>query len=321
MQHPKTKLMGNKTMSDLSSGIEYSEHYTDIGDWQSGDLDYFTIDQNWSGSTPKNHEMWQHLYKRQMEVLQGRAIDMYMDSLSTLGITQERIPKVEEINEILMKRTGWEVVCVPGLIPYEPFFELLANRKFPAGQFIRKPEEMDYIQEPDIFHDVFGHVPILADPTFADYVEAFGRGGMKATKLDAIMEIFRVYWFTVEFGLIKEKDGLKIYGAGILSSPTESKFCLESDSPHHIHFDVKRIMRTHNNIDDFQENYFVIDDFQELFDKTAEPDFTPYYEEIKKLPTIMPGEIVDGDVVLQKGTMEHQKIADEKRKSKKVFER
>lgn len=307
--------------TDLSNGIEFSEYYTPLGDWQPGDLDYFTIDQNWDSYTPENHDMWRNLYQRQKEVLPGRAIDMFTDSLSTLGITEDRIPKVEEINEILLKRTGWEVVCVPGLIPYEPFFELLANRKFPAGQFIRTPENMDYIQEPDIFHDVFGHVPLLADPTFADYVEAFGKGGVKATTLDAVEEIFRLYWFTVEFGLIQQKDGLRIYGAGILSSPTESVFCLESDSPHHLKFDVKRVMRTHNHIDDFQENYFVIDSFQDLFDSTAKPDFTPYYAEIKQKPLIMPGEIVPEDVVLQKGTQEYAKLADEKRKAKAVKER
>lgn len=306
--------------NDLSNGIEFSEYYTPLGDWQPGDLEYFTIDQNWAGYTAENHEMWQHLFKRQKEVLPGRAIDMFMDSLSTLGITEDRIPKIEEINEILLKRTGWEVVCVPGLIPYEPFFELLANRKFPAGQFIRTPENMDYIQEPDIFHDVFGHVPLLADPTFADYVEAFGHGGVKATGLDAVEEIFRLYWFTVEFGLIRQDDKTRIYGAGILSSPTESVFCLESDSPHHIKFDVKRIMRTHNHIDDFQENYFVIDSFKELFDSTAKPDFTPYYKEIKQKPLIMPGELIPEDTVLKKGTQEYAKIADEKRKAKAAID-
>ena len=305
--------------SDISSGAEFSQYYSDIGDWQSGDLDYFTIDQNWQNYTEDEHKMWRHLFEKQQEIVKGRAIDMFNDSLSTLGINEHQIPKLEEVNEILMKRTGWQVVGVPGLIPGVPFNELLANRRFPAGTFIRTPKNMDYIQEPDIFHDLFGHVPLLADPVFADYMQAFGEGSMKAKTLDAEEYLGRLYWFTVEFGLIEEKDGLKIYGAGILSSPTESVFSLESPSPHRIRYNPKRIMRTHAHIDDFQENYFVIDSFQQLYDSTVEPDFAPLYEEVKQLPTILPGETIPEDNFINKGTREYEVIANEKRKNKTIY--
>ncbi len=283
----------------MDKGIGSAQHFTAGDGWTSGDLDFFTVPQK--AFTKEEHDVWRALYKRQLDVLPGRAISLFMDSLSTLGISQEKVPDFHDVNEILMKRTGWQVVAVPGLIPDEPFFELLANRRFPAGNFIRTKEQMDYIQEPDVFHDLFGHVPILADPTFADYMEAYGKGGLKAAKFGTIDNLARLYWYTVEFGLIKEPAGLRIYGAGILSSPTESVFSLDDPSPHRIGFDLKRVLRTHFQIDDFQDNYFVIDSFQSLFDATL-ADFAPIYKEVKDAPVIMPGELAEGDTVLHKGT-------------------
>ncbi len=283
----------------MDKGLGSAYHFTPADGWTPGNLDFFTVPQK--QFTADEHDVWRALYKRQTEILPKRAIGLFMDSLSTLGISQDRIPDFTDVNEILMKRTGWQVVPVPGLIPDEPFFELLANRRFPAGNFIRSREQMDYIQEPDVFHDLFGHVPILADPVFGDYMEAYGRGGLKAAKLGTIDKLARLYWYTVEFGLIQEPQGLRIYGAGILSSPTESVFSLDDPSPHRIKLDVRRVLQTHYQIDDFQDNYFVIDSFKQLFEKTYE-DFTPVYKELADKPVHKPGTLVEGDAIVHKGT-------------------
>jgi len=280
-------------------GLSSAQHYNPGEGWTRGDLEFFTVPQRIY--TEEEHSVWQTLYKRQSEILPGRAIGLFMDSLSTLGINQDRIPSFDDINAILQKRTGWQVVPVEGLIPDEPFYELLANRRFPAGNFIRTRDSLDYIQEPDVFHDVFGHVPILADPVFADYMVEYGKGGMKAANMGMTHKLARLYWYTVEFGLIREPDGLRIFGAGILSSPTESVFALESDSPHRIGFDLKRLLQTHYQIDDFQDNYFVIDSFKQLFDETF-ADFTPVYQELDGKPEFKAGTLAEGDDVIHKGT-------------------
>lgn len=302
----------------MDKGIGAAQHYTPVDGWKPGNLDFFTVPQK--RFTADEHEIWRTLYKRQLEVLPGRAISLFMDSLSTLGINQEKIPDFSDVNEILMKRTGWQVVPVPGLIPDEPFFELLANRRFPSGNFIRTWEQLNYIQEPDVFHDLFGHVPILADPVFGDYMEAYGRGGLKAAKLGTIDKLARLYWYTVEFGLIREPQGLRIYGAGILSSPTESVFSLDSDSPNRLNFNLKRMLQTHYQIDDFQDNYFVIDSFKQLFDETY-ADFGSIYAELKDKPYIEPGEIVTGDIVVHKGTGVYAIEADRRRAERVKSER
>ncbi len=295
-------------------GIGSAYHYTPADGWSLGNLDFFTVPQK--VFTPEEHDIWRVLYKRQLDILPKRAISLFMDSLSTLGISQDKIPDFADVNEILMKRSGWQVVPVPGLIPDEPFFELLANRRFPAGNFMRTREQMDYIQEPDVFHDLFGHVPILADPVFGDYMEAYGKGGLKAAKLGTIDNLARLYWYTVEFGLIQEPQGLRIYGAGILSSPVESVFSVESPSPHRIKFNLKRMLQTHYRIDDFQDNYFVIDSFKQLFDDTL-VDFDPLYAEIKGKPPYEPGHLIDGDVVLHKGTGTYAVEAARRREERK----
>jgi len=294
----------------------YEGHYTDVGEWKRGDLDYFVVPQNWDSYTEEEHQIWGDLYKRQKEILKGRAVSLFMENMDALGISEDRIPKFDDVNKILMERTGWKVVAVPGPIPIEPFFELLANRLFPVGRFIRSREQFDYIQEPDVFHDLFGHTPILADPVFADYIEAYGRGGLKAANHKAVYMIGRLYWHTVEFGLIREPEGLRIYGAGILSSPTESVFALDSDSPNRVKFDVKRLLRSRFYIDDFQDTYHVIDSFDQLFEATK-PDFIPYYEEARTLPTILPTELEDRDDVIHKGTGEYAAMAAEKRERRK----
>ncbi|MDE1152649.1 MAG: phenylalanine 4-monooxygenase [Micavibrio sp.] len=299
-------------------GIGSAKNFTPVDGWTPGNLDFFTVPQR--RFTEDEHDTWKTLYKRQTKILPGRAINMFMDSLSTLGINQDRIPEFSEVNEILMKRTGWQVVPVPGLIPDEPFFELLANRRFPAGNFIRQKDQLDYIQEPDVFHDLFGHVPILADATFANYMEEYGKGGLKAAKLGQISKLARLYWYTVEFGLIEEPEGLRIYGAGILSSPTESVFALESDSPHRIKFDLKRLLQTRYQIDDFQDNYFVIDGFKQLFDETL-PDFGPLYKELEGQPEHKAGTLLETDGAITKGTGTYAIAAERKRAARRASQK
>lgn len=296
-------------------GTDTAYHSADATGWTAGNLDFFVVPQN--VYREDEHDVWRALYKRQVEVLKGRAIQEFLDSLQTLGINQDRIPDFDDVNAILMKRTGWQVVPVQGLIPDEPFFELLANRRFPVGNFIRQADQMDYIQEPDVFHDVFGHVPLLADPVFANYIEEYGKGGLKAAKLGMIDKLSRLYWYTVEFGLIRQPEGLRIYGAGILSSPTESVFSLESDSPHRIEFDLKRVLQTHFQIDDFQDNYFVIDSFQQLFDETLD-DFAPIYKELDGAPEYASGTLLAADSAITKGTGEYAEQANKRRAERRT---
>ncbi|HUO12333.1 MAG TPA: phenylalanine 4-monooxygenase, partial [Caulobacteraceae bacterium] len=211
------------------------------------------------------------------------------------------IPNFEELSEKLMKLTGWRVVAVPGLVPDEVFFDHLAHRRFVAGRFIRRPDQIDYLQEPDVFHDVFGHVPLLSDPVFADYMQAYGEGGLRAARLGATARLARLYWHTVEFGLIASDEGLRIYGAGIVSSHGESIYALESPTPARIAFDMPRVMRTRYKIDDYQAAYFVIDSFEGLLKLTLETDFAPLYRALEGAPDIAPGEVVAGDRLISVG--------------------
>jgi phenylalanine-4-hydroxylase len=237
----------------------------------------FTIDQCWESYSSKEHAIWSALYQQQISVLRERAVPEFYMGLNSLNLNDGGIPDFRRINDALDKLTGWQIVAVPCLVPDEIFFEHLANRRFPAGQFIRSSQQMDYIQEPDIFHDVFGHVPLLAQPVFANYMEAYGKGGLRALKYDCLKNLARLYWYTVEFGLMNTMDGPKIYGAGIVSSRTESVFSVEDPSPNRLHFDLERVMETDYRIDDFQQIYFHIDSFDELFESTQQ-DFGPIYE-------------------------------------------
>jgi len=265
----------------------------------------WTIPQNWDAFTAEEHGVWDTLFERQIKLLPGRASKAYLHGLELLKLSDGGIPNFEELSERLMKLTGWQVVAVPGLVPDDVFFDHMANRRFVAGNFIRRPDQLDYLQEPDVFHDVFGHVPMLADPVFADYMEAYGRGGGRAMELGALKQLSRLYWYTVEFGLIEEAGDLRIYGSGIVSSSAESRFALESDSPNRIGFDLKRVMRTEYRIDDFQQNYFVIPSFETLLRATVETDFAPLYAEILAQPDIPIAEIVEGDRVITHGTQEY----------------
>ena len=239
----------------------------------------YTCPQNYAAYTDADHETYRRLHQRQSKLLPGLACDEFIAALPSLG-APTRIPRFDDINKRLYKATGWRVVAVPGLIPEVPFFTLLANRKFPVTDWIRKPKEFDYIVEPDIFHDLFGHVPLLFDKTFADHMQAYGAGGLKAHGLGACEQLSRLYWYTIEFGLMRQADGLRAYGAGILSSSGELAHAVKSAEPQRIALDLLRCMRTRYNIDSYQQTYFVIDSFQQLFDMTA-PDFAPLYAQLK----------------------------------------
>jgi phenylalanine-4-hydroxylase len=260
--------------------------------------DDFVIDQAWSSYTVSDHAIWRDLFLRQSAMLPGRACDEFLQGLSGLGVVADQIPNFDHLNAILKAATNWTIVAVPGLVPDDVFFKHLANRRFPATNWIRRRDQMDYLQEPDIFHDVFGHVPVLMNPVFADYLQAYGRGGLKALGLGALPLLARLYWYTVEFGLIKTDQGLRIYGSGIVSSRGESRYCLEDDKPARVEFDLCRIMRTRYRIDDYQEIYFVIDSFDQLFDATA-PDFTPLYEKVRGEAELAPGEVISNDTLVK----------------------
>jgi phenylalanine-4-hydroxylase len=255
--------------------------------------DDYTCAQNWSAYTDADHDTYRRLYERQSALLPGLACDAFIAALPSLGV-KSHIPRFEEINERLKPATGWEIVAVPGLIPERPFFELLASRRFPVTDWIRKPDEFEYIVEPDVFHDLFGHVPLLFNPVFADYVQRYGAGGLKADDLGAGEYLSRLYWYTIEFGLIRQADGLRAYGAGILSSSGELRHSVTSTAPQRIALDLQRCMRTRYKIDDYQATYFVIDSFEQLFDLTA-PDFTAHYKAVRSAGDLAPDATIASD--------------------------
>jgi len=259
----------------------------------------YTCPQDYASYTDADHDTYRRLYERQAAQLPGLACDAFIAALPSLG-AKDRIPRFQDINARLRQATGWEIVAVPGLIPELPFFQLLANRRFPVTDWIRRPEEFDYIVEPDVFHDLFGHVPMLFDPTFADYVQRYGEGGIKAHHLGAGEKLARLYWYTVEFGLIRQPQGLRAYGAGILSSVGELQHAVRSPQPHRLPLDLVRTMRSRYKIDSYQSTYFVIDSFDQLFDMTA-PDFAPLYERLKSEPDIEAGALLPGERSLGPG--------------------
>ena len=264
----------------------------------------WTIPQSWEAFSADEHAMWDRLFARQSDMLPGRASEAFLRGIDVLRLEKPGIPDYRELNARLIAATGWQVVAVPGLVPDEVFFDHLANRRFPAGQFIRKAHELDYLEEPDVFHDVFGHVPMLMHPVMADFIQLYGEAGLRAQRIGKLTELARVYWYTVEFGLVKEQiagsDTLRIYGAGIASSFTESTFAMQSPSPHRIGFDLERVMRTNYRIDGFQECYFVLDSLDDLL-ALARIDFDPIYERLNSGPNYAPGDVLSSDAVFQHG--------------------
>ncbi|MGZ9711635.1 phenylalanine 4-monooxygenase [Glaciimonas sp. GNP009] len=262
------------TVAEKSDGVGLR------GDYRKIDANY-VVQQDWDAYTPEQHALWRRLYQRQAKLIPGRACDVFIESLERLNIG-DGIPRFEDTSALLLKATGWCLVAVPGLIPDHTFFDHLANRRFPVTVWLREPEEFDYIVEPDVFHDFFGHVPLLFNPIFADHLQEYGKGGLKALKVDGLAMLARLYWYTIEFGLIESPSGLRVYGAGILSSGGEIEHSLTNPAARRIPFDLERIMRTLYKIDSYQETYFVIRDFQQLFDETA-PDFLPLYQGIASM--------------------------------------
>lgn len=265
------------------------------GNYARARADY-TCEQDWSAYTDAEHALYHRLHERQAAQLPGLACDAFIEAVRQLG-TPERIPRFEEVSERLRRASGWEIVGVPGLIPEEAFFQLLASRRFPVTEWIRRPEEFDYVVEPDLFHDLFGHVPLLFNPVFADYMQAYGEGGLKAARLGACEQIAHLYWYTVEFGLIRTPAGVRAYGAGLLSSAGELRYSVHDAQPKRLPFDLERIMRTRHRIDTYQRSYFVIDSFGQLFEATA-ADFTPLYERVRQLAPLEAGSVLAGEEVI-----------------------
>ena len=273
------------------------------GDYSRATADY-TCAQNYATYTEADHDTYRRLYARQSALLPGLACDEFIAALPSLGAS-DKIPAFEDVNRRLLPATGWQLVGVPGLIPEVPFFSLLAQRIFPVTDWIRTPAEFAYIVEPDIFHDLFGHVPLLFNPVFADHMQAYGAGGLKAHKLGACEQLARLYWYTIEFGLIRQAGasvksglsgkGIRAYGAGILSSSSELLRSVTNPEPQRIALDVLRVMRTRYIVDRYQQTYFVIDSIDELFEKTA-PDFAPLYQALKKLPDIAANQSLASDI-------------------------
>lgn len=252
------------------------------GDYAKAAAD-FRVEQDWSAYTPEEHALYRRLFARQAKLVPRYACPEWIEAIAGLDAADE-IPRFDLISRKLKSTTGWEIVPVPGLIPDEAFFTHLASRRFPVTVWLRKPEEFDYIVEPDVFHDFFGHVPLLFDRTYAEHLHEYGKGGLKAMRLDAVPMLARLYWYTIEFGLMKVDSSVKAYGAGLLSSGGELAYCVEDPRPRRLPFDLERVMLTPFQIDRYQQTYFVIDSFAQLMRETA-PDFTPIYARLRsRLP-------------------------------------
>ncbi|WP_186233963.1 phenylalanine 4-monooxygenase [Burkholderia gladioli] len=267
----------------------------------------FTIDQPLERYGRVDHAVWAQLYARQTALLEGRAADAFVAGMKRLTLPADRVPSFEEVNRQLEPATGWKIVAVPGLVPGDVFFAHLAERRFPVTWWMRRPDQLDYLQEPDCFHDLFGHVPLLIDPVFADYMHAYGRAALAvADDPFALSLLGRLYWYTVEFGLIRslhDRDTLQIYGAGIVSSRGESVYSLESEAPNRIGFELDRVMRTAYRIDTFQKTYFVIDDFEQLF-ALLKVDARALARRLAGMSEYPAGAVLDGDRVIHRGTGE-----------------
>jgi len=269
------------------------------GDYAGAGSDY-VVDQVWSRYTPDEHERWSLLLQRQLKLVARYGAPQFLAGLGALQL-ERGVPCFEAASRILKLASGWTIVAVPGLIPEQQFFAHLAERRFPVTVWLRTQQEMDYLVEPDVFHDFFGHVPLLCDPVFADFVQAYGIAGRKAAAEGGVTMLARLYWYSVEFGLIHSDHGLRTYGAGILSSAGETPYSIDSPRPHRIGFDLERVMRTDYSIDAFQQTYFVVDSFEQLFRDSYDRDFTPLYRAFRDTPALPPTTILPTDVVVTRG--------------------
>lgn len=221
--------------------------------------------EGYADYTDEENAIWHELFTRQIKIIEGRACDEYIHGLELLNLTSDKIPQCPDVSAALTKATGWSVAPVAALISFDKFFALLANRQFPAATFIRSREELDYLQEPDIFHEIFGHCPLLTDPVYADFMHQYGKLGLNANNKDRAM-LMRLYWFTVEFGLINTPKGIRAYGGGILSSKSETIYSIESDTPQRKTFDALDALRTPYRIDIMQPIYFTLNNFKTLYE-------------------------------------------------------
>ena len=259
------------------------------GDYSRAAADY-TVVQAWERYAPEEHAIWATLYRRQIDLIDRYAAPEVLAGVSALGASATQIPRFEDANRVLLEATGWRIVAVPGLIPEPVFFDHLAHRRFPVTVWIRRREELDYLVEPDVFHDFFGHAPLLMNPVFARFMQAYGEAGAKALSTPGgLTMLARLYWYMVEFGLIRTATGLRVYGAGILSSKGETVYSIESPEPRRVAFELLRVMRTEYRIDDFQRIYFVLDSFEQLFDACYNTDFAPIYRQYGSLPPLGAG--------------------------------
>jgi phenylalanine-4-hydroxylase len=279
------------------------------GNYAQAASDY-TVEQHWENYTDEEHDIWRTLFRRQSELLDRYAAPEVAAGLEALGTNEKRIPKFADVNNALARATGWHIVAVPGLIPEEHFFAHLAARRFPVSVWIRTREELDYLAEPDLFHDFFGHVPLLTNPVFARFMEAYGNAGPKALKHGAVKMLARLYWYTVEFGLIKSSEGLRAYGAGILSSKGETTYSLADPSPHRVEFNLERVLRTGYLIDDYQQTYFALESFEQLFDAAYNTDFAPFYSRYVSEPSIPPDQLLVTDTLVTRGTQRRRPAAE-----------
>ena len=270
------------------------------GDYSAADAEY-VVEQAWSCYTPAEHALWGRLVDRQMALVKRYGAPQVTTGLQALNLDR-RIPRFDEASRVLRRATGWEIVAVPGLIPERNFFAHLAQRHFPVTVWLRAPAEIDYLSEPDVFHDFFGHVPLLCDPVFADFMQAYGNAGTKAEAEGGLKMLARLYWYCVEFGLIRSGKELRAYGAGILSSAGETVYSLEDPSPHRVGFDLERVIRTDYMIDAYQQTYFVMDSFEQLFRNSYDRDFAPLYRAYRDLPGISPATLLPSDEVVTRGT-------------------
>jgi phenylalanine-4-hydroxylase len=268
------------------------------GDYENARADY-TVEQDPDAYSPAEHAIWRDLYVRQLRLAERYAAPEFLAGVRSLRASADRIPSFADTNRVLGSLTGWELVAVPGLIPEEHFFAHLAARRFPVTVWIRRRDELDYLVEPDVFHDFFGHVPLLTNPVFADFLQAYGRRGPEAQQHGGLKMLARLYWYMVEFGLICTPNGLRAYGAGMLSSAGETVYCIEDPKPNRILFDLERVMRTEYLIDDYQRTYFVVDDYRELFDAVLNTDFAPLYRRHAGEAGHAPETVLPGDRVLR----------------------
>ena len=259
----------------------------------------YTVAQPFAAYTPEQHDRWRRLYRRQMALMPRYAAHEFIQNVEGLDIAGG-IPDFARVNEFLGSATGFQIVAVPGLVPDAVFYDHLANRRFPVSWWIREESELDYLVEPDVFHDFFGHVPLLAHPVFAEYMVEYGKAGPLAARMGTVPLLARLYWYTIEFGLVRTKDGLRAFGAGILSSKGETVYAVESPIPNRIGFDLDRVLTTDYRIDDFQKTYFVIDSFQQMFDETRKP-FGPIYERLRDKAAWPADTILPTDTVIHRG--------------------